>query len=65
MGRGLGKMSNEKVISFVDKRRAICNECEFKIKVIGADVCSKCGCAIWGKVRLSGQKCPEGKWNAE
>jgi hypothetical protein len=24
-----------------------------------------CGCAIWGKTLMRGQKCPDGKWNAE
>jgi len=58
-------MSEESVINFVDKRRAICDSCEFKEKLIGVNLCSKCGCAIWGKTKLRNQKCPQGKWDAE
>jgi hypothetical protein len=52
-------------IAFYDKRRAICNSCEHLTTYVGIKACSKCGCAIWGKTLMRGQKCPEGKWNAE
>jgi hypothetical protein len=54
-----------KVISFLDRRRAICYSCEHLTTYVGIKSCSKCGCAIWGKTMMRGQKCPEGKWNAE
>jgi hypothetical protein len=56
---------NEKKITFVETRREICNKCEHLTTIIGAKVCNKCGCSIWGKTLLSGSKCPDGKWNAE
>ena len=56
---------DRKVITFVERRRDICNKCEHLTTIIGAKVCNKCGCSIWGKTMLSGSKCPEGKWNAE
>lgn len=55
----------ESPISFIDKRRKICNTCEHLTTVIGAKVCSSCGCSIWGKTLIPSSKCPEGKWNAE
>ena len=54
-----------KVISFLDRRRTICDECEHKVVWVGVKACQVCGCAIWGKTMLRGQSCPKGKWNAE
>ena len=58
-------MDQERKINFVQARRAICNTCEEMTVFIGIQACNKCGCAIWSKTMLSGQKCPMGKWNAE
>jgi hypothetical protein len=55
----------EEPISYVDKRREICDKCEHKKIVIGAKFCEECGCAIWGKTLIKFQSCPKGKWNAE
>lgn len=45
------------------KRMAICQSCPF---AVGGNtkkyICSKCGCVLAGKTRLSGESCPEGKW---
>jgi hypothetical protein len=58
-------MDQERKINFVQARRAICNTCEEMTEFIGIQTCNKCGCAVWGKTMMSGQKCPMGKWNAE
>lgn len=55
----------EEPISYIEKRRNICNSCEHKKIIIGAKFCNSCGCAIWGKTMIKSQSCPEGKWNAE
>jgi hypothetical protein len=54
-----------KVISFLDRRRKICDECEHLTTWVGIKGCEVCGCAIWGKTIIPISKCPEGKWNAE
>lgn len=41
----------------IDKRKAICQECDYKI---GTN-CSVCGCIIAAKVRVN-FSCPKGKW---
>jgi len=55
----------EEPISYIEKRRDICNSCEHLKIIIGARVCNSCGCSIWGKTMMKSQSCPEGKWNAE
>jgi hypothetical protein len=52
-------------ISFIEKRRIICGQCEHQKIIIGARFCDICGCAIWGKTLLKFEKCPEGKWDVE
>jgi hypothetical protein len=54
-----------KVISFLDRRRKICDECEHLTTWVGIKGCEVCGCAIWGKTMLRGQSCPKGKWGPE
>jgi len=51
----------EETISYVDKRREICDKCEHKKIIIGAKFCEECGCAIWGKTLIKFQSCPKGK----
>ena len=68
MGRCMGQSINDEKeikIAFYDKRRAICYSCEHLTTYVGIKSCSKCGCAIWGKTLMRGQKCPENKWLAE
>ena len=45
----------------IDKRRAICDDCEFKIGLN----CKKCGCFIAAKTRVATVGCPIGKWDKE
>lgn len=52
-------------IEYVAKRRSICDKCEHMGIFFKMKVCKKCGCAILGKTMLKGQRCPEGKWDAE
>ena len=45
----------------IDKRRAICDDCEFKMGLN----CTKCGCFIKAKTRVATVGCPVGKWDKE
>ena len=45
----------------IDKRRAICDDCEFKMGLN----CLKCGCFIAAKTRVATVACPVGKWDKE
>ena len=40
----------------------ICNTCDKKIKILGDDYCSMCGCALRAKCRVKDEKCLNGKW---
>jgi hypothetical protein len=44
----------------IDKRKNICNSCEFFAK--SQDRCTKCGCNMGVKTYLKASKCPIGKW---
>ena len=56
---------DRKELTFVERRREICDGCEHLTTIIGAKVCNKCGCSTWAKTMIPIAKCPEGKWNAE
>jgi hypothetical protein len=56
---------HEKKLTFVARRREICEKCEHLTTIIGAKVCNKCGCSTWAKTMIPIAKCPAGKWNAE
>ena len=58
-------VTDRKEITFVARRREICEKCEHLTTIIGAKVCNKCGCSTWAKTMIPIAKCPEGKWNAE
>tara|TARA_Y100000310_G_C20388585_1_gene671649 strand:- start:340 stop:726 length:387 start_codon:yes stop_codon:yes gene_type:complete len=45
----------------IDRRRAICDDCEFKMGLN----CKKCGCFIRPKTKIATTSCPIGKWDAE
>jgi hypothetical protein len=56
-------VSGERVMADAETvawREAICSECEFWMA--DRKRCSKCGCHTGAKIRLSTEKCPEGKW---
>jgi hypothetical protein len=55
----------QRIEDFVQNRRDICNSCEHKKVVIGANICDKCGCSIWAKSMIPAFKCPIGKWDAK
>jgi hypothetical protein len=55
----------QRIDSYVQERRNICNSCEHKKKIIGANMCGKCGCSIWAKTLIPSFKCPIGKWDAK
>lgn len=57
--------TDRKVISFVDKRRDICDKCEHLTSFVGVKSCEVCGCAIWTKIRIKNTKCPKDKWGVE
>jgi len=44
-----------------EARLMVCRPCEFFTK---DKVCSKCGCMMEVKTKLSKEKCPIGKWDA-
>lgn len=44
----------------IDKRISICEGCEYFIKM--TKQCSKCGCFMKLKTRLTDARCPIGKW---
>lgn len=47
----------------VQKRMDLCQACPY---AVGGKTkkyfCSKCGCVLAGKTRISGESCPVGKW---
>jgi hypothetical protein len=43
-------------------RKLICNECEKKTQVLGADICSECNCILLFKTSLEFASCPLNKW---
>ncbi len=47
-----------------DSRIAICNECPHSVKVLGSEVCSKCGCPLSKKIfsPKGPGECPDGRW---
>ena len=45
----------------IDKRRALCNECEYRFGLN----CKKCGCFIKAKTKVATTSCPVGKWGKE
>ena len=40
----------------------ICSTCDKKIKILGDDYCSSCGCALKAKNRVKEEHCVENKW---
>jgi hypothetical protein len=46
--------------SEIEKRKSICNSCEFFIS--DSQKCSKCGCNMAIKTYLKASVCPIGKW---
>lgn len=46
--------------SEIDKRKSICNSCDFFIK--DSQKCSRCGCNMAIKTYLKASTCPIGKW---
>ena len=46
----------------IDKRWAICQECEF---LTAKNRCKKCGCFMKKKIKVATVACPIGKWKEE
>ena len=48
-------------------REATCRACpEWDAQALnGTGRCRKCGCSTWAKLRMSTERCPIGKWEAE
>lgn len=42
----------------IEQRKAECQSCPHND--IGR--CTECGCFLWSKIRIKGEKCPVGKW---
>lgn len=47
------------VIEQEERRKAICEGCEFYSSF---NVCKKCGCLLSAKIKAPNASCPEGKW---
>ena len=45
-----------------DRRLAICNKCEHKIKTSLGEACSQCGCILDAKIRVDDEVCDMNKW---
>lgn len=47
-----------------ENRKQICDSCEYKKEEFKTliQICSKCGCVIEAKIRISSQSCPINKW---
>jgi len=43
-------------------RMDICSTCDKRIKILGDDYCSSCGCALKAKNRVKEEHCVENKW---
>lgn len=56
---GLPIISDEKILS----REKECRSCEF-VEISGGEPykCGACGCYLYFKIRMEGQKCPKDKW---
>lgn len=48
----------------VERRRAICRDCEFRIPGKNGELgrCGVCGCPLTSKTKFVNSKCPKGKW---
>lgn len=44
------------------KRLEQCADCPNRIKQLGIDVCSGCGCPLMAKVRSKDSECPLNRW---
>ena len=44
----------------ITNRINLCAKCENLVQTL--NICKKCGCFMPAKVRLSGARCPIGKW---
>ena len=58
-------ITDEVIESMAEKRLKVCNECTFKNKIIGIEICGKCHCPIVAKIRSIESICPENKWITE
>lgn len=56
----LNEWSKKPPDTVIESRYNICKSCENFIKQ--TTTCTKCGCFMIAKVRLSGASCPIGKW---
>lgn len=55
---------DDKQAELAAKRIEICNSCEHKVKNLGINRCSVCGCALKGKIFSPVEgACPEGYWD--
>lgn len=47
-----------------ESRIKICNSCDFSSKILGAEICNKCGCPLSKKIfsPRGPEECPEKFW---
>jgi hypothetical protein len=45
-----------------ERRRAVCDACEFKTELMGVAKCTDCGCILAPKIAIYAFTCPQRKW---
>lgn len=60
----IARNPNDDQKAAAESRISICNKCDFSQKVLGAEICKKCGCPLSKKIfsPKGPGECPEGKW---
>lgn len=60
----IARNPNEEQKRKAESRISICNSCEFSTKILGAEICSKCGCPLSKKIfsPKGPDECPEKLW---
>lgn len=48
-------------MNYIEKRKQICNLCEYN----GEWFCKKCGCILPVKIKIKQSQCPINKWDKE
>jgi len=46
----------------IEQRKALCTSCPFTKKKFYGEICTRCGCIIKNKIKLTTESCPINKW---
>ena len=60
----IARNPTEEQKKIAESRIKICNSCDFSSKVLGAELCTKCGCPLSKKIfsPAGPDECPEKLW---